>query len=77
LVSCLPSPPLENGLVSVRGEQVTLNMTGNFDTFEPGPGGISVGMSECTMPDPAGFASVRATFVDNLLSAPITWVWER
>jgi hypothetical protein len=74
LVSCPPSPPLENGIVSLRGDQVTLNMTGNFGSFQPGPGGISVGMSECTMPDPAGFASVRATFVDNLLNVPITWV---
>jgi len=73
-VSCRPSPPLENGFVSVRGDQVTLNLTGDFGSFLPGPGGITLSMSECTMPDPAGFASVRVTFADGL-TAPITWVY--
>jgi hypothetical protein len=72
--SCPPSPPLENGVVSVRADQVTLNLTGDFSSFLPGPGGISVSMSECTMPDPAGFASVLVTFADSL-TAPITWVY--
>ena len=47
-------------------------LRGTFDGFTPGPGQVDVLTSVQVNPDPSGFQSVTATYLDHF-EIPITW----
>jgi hypothetical protein len=59
--------------VTQSGNMGTITLKGDYSRFNPGPGEVDLSVEAQVVPHRGGFAAATVTFVEDTISAPITW----
>lgn len=64
--------PTPTANVTQHGQAGTVYLTGDYTSFVPAPGDLSMSVELDEAPDPGGFAAVTVTYIDAV-HASVTW----